>query len=109
MAIHFLIMDMDDTFKTLEFGRFLGEKRNRLADGSFSTTHRYMLFSSKQVADEVIVELPEKAGRKGFPFRSKIQLVNPKVRPVGQVTGDNAHRSFELTAENMTRAEGGQV
>ena len=105
MAIHFLILDMEDTFKTLEFGRFLGEKRNRSADGSVTTMHRYMLFSSKQVADDVIVELPEKVGKKGFPFRSKVKLVNPKVRPVGQVTGDIAHLVFELTAENMTKAQ----
>ena len=105
MALHFIVPNMDTTFGTLEFSRFLGESRRRNADGSFSTTHRYVLLSSKQVGDEVIVELPEKAGKKGFPFRTKVQLVRPKIRAVGQVTGDNAHRSYEMSAENMTKIQ----
>ena len=103
MALHFVAPKTDTTFGTLEFSRFVGEQRRRNADGSFSTMHRYVLLSSKQVGDEVIVDLPEKVGKKGFPFRTKVQLVKPKLRAVGLVTGDNAHRSFEMSAENMTK------
>ena len=103
MALHFIVPKMEATFGTLEFSRFQGEIRRRNADGSFATMHRYVLLSSVQVGDEVIVDLPEKAGKKGFPFRSKVQLINPKIRAVGQVTGDNAHRGFEMTAENMMK------
>jgi len=105
MALHFVVPKMQTTFGTLEFSRFLGENRRRNADGSFSITHRYGLLSSVQVGDEVIVDLPEKAGKKGFPFRTKVQLVNPKIRAVGQVTGDTAHRGFEMAADNMTKVE----
>ena len=103
MALHFVVPKMEKTFGTLEFSRFLGENRRRNADSSFTTMHRYVLLSSVQVGDEIIVDLPEKAGKKGFPFRSKVQLVNPKIRAVGQVTGENAHRGFEMTAENMIK------
>ena len=104
MALHYIAPKMEATFGILEFSRYLGDNRRRNADGTFATTHRYALFSSKQVGDEVVVELPEKAGKKSFPFRTKVQLVKPKIRAVGQVTGDNAHRSYEMSAENMTRA-----
>ena len=109
MGLHFIVPKMKPTFGTLEFSRFLGEHRRRNADGSLSTTHRYALLSSRQVGDEVIVDLPEKAGKKGFPFRSKVQLTKPRIRAVGQVTDENAHRGFEMVAENMTiEQQGGQ-
>jgi len=96
---------MTETFGTLEFSRFLGDNRRRNADGSVLITHRYALLSALQVGDEVIVELPEKASKKGFPFRTKVQLVKPKIRAVGQMIGDNAHRGYELLAENMTKVQ----
>jgi len=105
MALHFVVPKMQETFGTLEFSRFLGTGRHRNADGTFSNIHRYALLSSVQVGDEVIVELPEKAGKKGFPFRTKVQLVKPKIRAVGQVIGDNAHRGYEMSTENMTRIQ----
>jgi len=105
MALHFVVPKMKETFGTLEFSRFLGESRRRNADGSFSTIHRYALLSTVQVGDEITVELPEKASKKGFPFRTKVQLVKPKIRAVGQVIGDNAHRGYEMSAENMMKIQ----
>ncbi|MCL2588419.1 MAG: YdcP family protein [Oscillospiraceae bacterium] len=103
MALHFVVPKMKETFGTLEFSRYLGEQRRRNPDGTFAIMHRYALLSTVQVGDEVIVDLPEKAGKKGFPFRTKVQLTKPKIRAVGQAVGDNAHRSYEMTAENMTK------
>jgi len=103
MALHFVAPDVEKTFGALTFGRFLGERTRRNADGSTTITRRYVLFSTVQVGDEIIVDLPGRVSKKGFAFLAPVRLVKPRIRAVGKVTGGNAHREFEMSAEDLLK------
>jgi len=103
MALHFVAPRVETTFGDLTFGRFLGERTRRNADNSTTTTRRYVLFSTVQVGDEVIVELPGRVSKKGFSFMAPVRLVKPKIRAVGKVTGGNAHREYEMSADDLVK------
>jgi len=102
MPLHFIVPE-DSTFGDLKFGKFLGDTTRRQADGTNLTTRKYSLFSTRQVADDIVVTLPGKVPQKRLPFMTSVRLINCKITAVGKVTAGRAHREYELFADDIEK------
>ena len=102
MEMKYVVPDMAQSFGTLEFAGesepiFERDKNNRRVLARRS----YNLYSDVQKGENVVVEIPLKAGEKKFKYEQKVKLVNPKLYGRGYAIGDK--QNVEKVVSQETR------
>lgn len=101
MQLRFVVPDMLKTFGNLEFAGESDIVRERINGQYTVTARKYNLYSDVQRADDIIVELPEKAGEKHFESEQKVKLINPRISVSGYKIGDRGFVNYILFADDM--------
>lgn len=98
--IKFIIPDISKTFGTLTFGSCVEEKHADRRAGSPVTSRVYSLFSDKQRADDLQVEISKPILKK-LGFDEEVELVNPVIKARPRRIGDNWYTDYTMIAEDI--------
>lgn len=111
MDLKFIVPDMEKTFGKLEFAGNEAEESKGFGRTEHVETRTYHLYSDVQRADDVVVKIPEKAGRKTFAYEEPVELVNPRIVVEGKSisnrgTGEsNGYSDYILLADDIVKKE----
>ena len=111
MNLKFVVPNMEGTFGTLEFAGNETELKQGYGRTEHVESRTYHLFSSVQKADDVVVKIPEKAGRKAFAYEEEVELVNARIIVEGKSiinneTGtSNGYSDYVLLADDIIKKE----
>lgn len=103
MELKHVIPNMKETFGTLEFA---GENKieQKRVNGKLTVISReYNLFSTRQRADDIVVNLPATAGEKHFNFEDRVKLINPRISTIGYKIGTRGFTNYILHADDMVK------
>ena len=105
MELKYVVPNMEKTFGCLEFAGE-GEVRQQRINGNLKVvTRSYNLYSDVQRADNIVVELPAKAGEKIFQAEQEVKLINPKLIARGYAIGNRGYTNYVLQADDMLPAK----
>lgn len=111
MDLKFVVPDMEKTFGTLVFAGNEAEKKQGFGRTERVENRVYHLFSDVQKADDIVVRIPEKAGKKVFGYEEEVTLVNPRIVAEGKSivnngTGaSNGYSDYVLLADDIIKKE----
>lgn len=107
MDLKFVVPDMEKTFGKLEFAGNETETSKGYGRTEHVETRTYHLYSEVQKADDIVVKIPEKAGRKVFAYEEEVEIVNPRIVVEGKSivnrgTGEsNGYSDYILLADDI--------
>lgn len=109
MDLKFVVPDMEKTFGKLEFGGNETEKIQGYGRTEKVESRVYHLFSDVQRADDIVVKIPGKAGKKAFAYEEEVELVNPRIvvegKSIVSETGtSNGYSDYTLLADDIVSA-----
>ena len=106
MDLKFVVPDMEKTFGVLAFAGNETERKQGYGRTEKVESRVYHLFSDVQKADDIVVRIPEKAGKKVFAYEEEVELVNPRIVVEGKsiVNGtgvSNGYSDYMLLADDI--------
>lgn len=106
MDLKNVVPEMNDTFGVLEFAGEGAVEQRRVNGRPKILSRSYHLYSSKQMADDVVVILPEVVEEKKFSYEAKVKLINPRLIAEGKkIDNYNAYTNYTLLADDMVLAD----
>lgn len=104
MELKFVVPNVEKTLGELLFGSE-GETSTGRVNGQTRVTSRsYHLFSSVQLAEDVIVTIPATAGEKNFNYEDKVKVVNPRITAEGNNIGGRGFTKYIINADDIVKA-----
>ena len=101
MGMKFVVPDVDKTFGKLYFGSCIEEVHASRNENSAIVKRRYSLFSERQNADNVEVEIPGSVPKKMIAYDEPVELVNPVIEASPRRIGDRFFTDYVMRADNI--------
>ncbi|MHA7118774.1 YdcP family protein [Aerococcus viridans] len=103
MELKYVVPIMEKTFGNLEYAGE-GQMEQRRVNGRMTTLSRsYNLYSDVQRADDIIVVLPQEAGKKFFESEEPVKLIHPRITVEGYKIGERGFSNYLLQADDMVK------